>query len=207
MGPRIGIAAMFVALSLTACGGRRATEMPAYPGHLRVPAKVTSDFMLRQKLVARYGEQESSFDLVLQKRGDELILLGLTPYGGRAFALTQRGTAFEAETFVPMRLPFPARHILNDIHRVLLRGSGLDAHHADGTHVIESHGERVEERWRGGRLVLRTYERLDGDPAGQIRVTYEGPIPPGGVTSPRIRLRNGWFGYQLHIHNLEQRRL
>jgi hypothetical protein len=205
---RQGIIAMLaVGLVLTGCGGGSAGEVPAYPGHLRLPAEVPVDFMLRQHLVARYGDEESAFDLVLQKRGDELVLLGLAPYGGRAFALTQRGDTFEAEKFVPMRLPFPARHILNDIHRVLFRGSGLGAQRPDGDHMLEEHGERVEERWQDGQLVTRTYTRLDGEPAGRIRITYEGPTPPGGITAPRVHVDNGWFGYHLHIQNLEQHRL
>jgi hypothetical protein len=201
------LAVLLIGLALAGCGGRPAGEVPAYPGHLRLPSEVPADFMLRQHLVARYGDEESAFDLVLQKRGDELVLLGLAPYGGRAFALTQRGDTFESEKFVPMRLPFPARHILNDIHRVLFRGSGLGAQRPDGDHVLEEHGERVEEGWQDGQLVTRTYERLDGEPAGRIRITYEGAIPPDGVTAPKIHLHNGWFDYELHIDNLEQRRL
>lgn len=196
-----------VLLPLTGCGGPRAEQGDTYPGALRAPHHVDTDFMLRQRLVARYGERESAFDVVLQKRGDELVLVGLAPYGGRAFALTQRGATVETKKFVPMRLPFAPRHILNDIHRVFLRGSPPGTRRPDGTHALHEPGERVEERWRDGRLRSRTFERLDGEPAGRIRITYEGPIPPGGLTSPHIRLHNGWFGYTLHIDNLEQRRL
>jgi hypothetical protein len=204
---RRAAATLLVSLAVAGCAGRSTASLPAYPGHLRPPIEVRPDFMLRQHLQARYGDEEFEFDVVLQKRGDELVLLGLAPYGGKAFALTQRGTTFEAESFVPMRLPFPPRHILNDIHRVFLRGSGLDDRRPDGRHESEEHGERLLEVWHDARLVVRTFERLDGDPDGRIRIDYQGPTPAGGLTSPRILLRNEWFDYELRITNLEQHRL
>lgn len=194
-------------LMLAGCGGRSKTTPPPYPGHLLAPAEVRPDFMLRQRLQARYRDEEAAFDAVLQKHGEELVLLGLAPYGGRAFVMTQRGGRFETRKFIPMKLPFPARHILNDVHRVFFRGSGLVERRADGRHAFEEHGERVVEVWREGRLVTRTFERLDGEPPGRIRIEYEGTVPPDGVASPRIVVRNGWFGYELRIENLEQRTL
>jgi hypothetical protein len=189
------------------CGGRSHSTPAEYPGHLRPPSEVAVSFMLRQHLRARYDGKESSFDAVLQKRGDELVLLGLAPYGGRAFVLTQRGEHYEAEKFVPVRLPFPPRHILNDIHRVFLRGTALGQRLPDGTHSFEEHGERVVERWEGGRLRVRTFERLDGTPAGTIDVDFQSEVPPGGIAPTEIVLRNGWFGYELHIATVEQRLL
>jgi hypothetical protein len=154
----------------------------------------------RQRIEARFGDRNIAFSAVLQSDAGVLSLLALTPYGSRAFLLQQRGKALAFTRYVDRDLPFPPRFIMLDVHRTLFLGLP-GAPLPDGDHTAVQHGERIAERWRGGRLLERTFERVDGRPAGRIRIAYQGgmrpPLPPA-----RMDLDNGWFGYQLAIHTL-----
>jgi hypothetical protein len=154
----------------------------------------------RQKIVATYGDRSSSFDAVLQKRGDELTLLGLTPFGSRAFVLRQRGTEVSFESFVPQTLPFPPRYILIDVERVFFQWIGADVAAApDGEREGVRAGEIVKERWKEGRLLRRTFQRVDGRPPGEIVVEYDGGMAADGTPPTHVAFRNGWYGYRLEI--------
>ena len=188
---------------LGACGGRQAPppdeggELEPYPTVLAPPSSLGGDFAMEQVVTMRHQQGENTFRAVLQKQGDELVLLGLAPHGGRAFVLTQRGTEVTFESFMPRELPFPPEYIFHDIHRAWFK----DAPGLGG----ELEGERVTERAEGGRVVERRYERLDGRPEGAIVVSYGDGLAPGApVTAappPTIELVNGWFGYSATIES------
>src|SRR5690606_41940002 len=61
------------------------------PGELVDPSTVATDFMMRQHLQGDYGDDEIAFDAVVQKQGDTLLVLVLTPYGSRALLIEQKG--------------------------------------------------------------------------------------------------------------------
>lgn len=172
-----------------------------YSGGLRGPAEMGADVMMRQRLTARWGEgEETAFDAVLQKQGDRMVLLGLGPHGGRAFVLEQNGAEVRFEEMVDLDLPFPPELILLDVQRVFFPQLG-EGPRADGEHERVIGEERVRERWQDGRLLSRTYERVDGEPAGVIRVDYGEGLAPG-EQPPTIRFDNGWFGYSLSVETL-----
>ncbi len=193
-----------VALLVIGCGGAERRE-PRYPGTLRAPSELGADVMMRQRLTARWGEGESaSFEAVLQKQGDALVLLGLGPHGGRAFLLEHRDGEVRFEPYVDLELPFPPRFVLLDVQRVFFPylGEPLD----EGTRERTVDGEVVREVWRGGRLVERTFRRADGDPEGVIRVDY-GEGLATGLPPPLIVLDNGWLGYTLSVETLSYQSL
>jgi hypothetical protein len=171
-----------------------------YPGELLDSAALPDGVFLRQRIEARFGERELGFAAVLQTAEGVLSLLALTPYGTRAFLLEQRGRAVSFTSYVDRALPFPPRFILIDVQRTLFLGLP-GAPLPDGEHTAVRNGERISERWRGHRLLARSFERLDGHPRGPIRITYPGGMR-GTVPPPRIELENTWFGYQLTIHTL-----
>ena len=174
-----------------------------YPGALQPPSSLGDDFMLRQKISAVFQEtKEISFEAVLQKVGDKLTLLGLTPFGSRAFLLEQQGTEISFTNYVGKELPFPPKYILLDIQRTL----HVEEARADGTHAIETADETVQETWLGGRIMERRVRRRDEQPRGELVITYDGGMPPGDPP-PRMRFENGWFGYRLTIETTESRKL
>ena len=152
---------------------------------------------MRQHIVARPGEEEVSFDAVVQHHEGTLTLLGLTPFGTRAFLLRQRGTEVEFTSYIPRELPFPPRYMLLDVHRALFIGVP-GAPHPDGIHTGTRDGEEIREAWSGGRLRERTFRRLDGSPPGVITVRYEGGMMPGHPVE-HMTYENGWFGYSLAV--------
>ena len=198
---RFGAVALFGALGL-GCGPAVA-PVRAYPGALRAPSTVGGDFSIDQSVTAIHAQGQESFRAVIEKRGDSLVMVGLGPHGGRAFVLRQEGEAVTFESFIDRALPFPPRYMLLDVHRTWLLGlSGAPL--PDGTHTAEVEGERVTEAWSDGRLRSRTFERLDGVPAGRITITYEGGLDPAPSSVPptRIELDNAWFGYRLLLEGL-----
>ncbi|MDH5492028.1 MAG: DUF3261 domain-containing protein [Myxococcales bacterium] len=184
-------------LCLGAFSGCSRPPPPRYPGQLRPMSDALPELALRQQIRGRLGDAEFVVEAVLERRGDALRILGLTPFGTRAFLIEQLGSEWRLETFTDEPLPFPARFILLDVHRALflgLEGAPL----SDGEHRQEARGERVVERWLEGRLQERRFERLDDATAGTIRITYEGGWAPGSPPPP-LRLENGWLGYGLEI--------
>ncbi len=196
--------ASVVLLLVAACGGTSqptpAQGLDAYPTTIANVNALPGDFMFEQEVTMRHPEGENTFRAVLQKRGDTLMMLGLGPHGGRAFLLQQVGDEVSFERFVPMELPFPPEFILYDVHRSWLMETGL----TDSGH-IEQNGERISDTFAEGRLSRRSYERLDGSPAGEIVVRYEGGLPPGApytAEPPNAVLENRWFGYEAHVRTL-----
>lgn len=193
---RWALAAMLVAMPVVvAC--RPAPPPGSYPGQLLEPATLARDFMIRQHVEGAYGERSVSFDAVVQKQGNTLLVLTLTPYGSRAFLVEQQGQDVRVEKFIARELPFDPRFILLDVQRVFLMGLP-EAPRDDGWHRQRMGEEIVRERWEAGRLHERRYSRRDRKPKGDVIVRYEGGYVPG-ERPPLIELVNEWFGYRLAL--------
>ncbi len=184
-------------------GGCASWGHPPEGGAMRVPGVLVSsealaqrgDFLARQSLRGRQGEREIHGEVVVQKRGGALTLIGMTPFGSKAFVIVQDARGVTSQEVLPGALPFPAEFMLLDVHRALFMGL------APGTGAErrgKREGERITERWDGPRLLRRTFVRLDRRPRGTIEVEYVGGMT-GERPPARIVLRNGWFGYTVEI--------
>lgn len=188
--------------SLAACVTHRPRALTAsdYPGELVRVSSLPVDFITRQRVEVRSRTHTNRFDAVLQRRGDTLTLIALTPFGARAFVIEQHGSTVTFTPFVTRELPFPPRFILLDVHRAFF--ISLSAPHpTDGVQRSTLHNEALTETYRSGLLTSRTFTRLDNHPAGTITVTYAPPTPPPRP-APRITLENPWFGYTLTVDTL-----
>ncbi len=204
---RLAWLASLLWLVASGCGGPP-TPAPAverYPTRLVDPATLVGDFALEQQITITHAGVVHSFRAVLEKRGERLVLLALGPHGGRGFAWTQVGGDVEFQRFIPVELPFAPRYVLEDVHRVWF----LPRHPpADGEGVVERDqaGEHEVERYQGGRLMSRSYTRLDGHPTGRIEVDYGEGIAPGAPLTAAppadVVLVNRWLGYRLRVHTL-----
>lgn len=182
---------------LVGCGGRQ-PSMP--PANVELPAlspEAARPFVLEQRLTGKYGRREVDAQVVLQWQGGVLRLVGLAPFGARAFTVEQRGREVHVESTLGRDLPFDPRHVLVDIHRVLFRGAltGL----SDGQHERDDGGEHVVERWAGGRLVERRFTAPGQKP---VVVSFFGAPTP--VVASSVRLANQQVGYTLQIETLSQ---
>lgn len=195
---------------LVACTPRPTT--PPDPSQMRYPGEFVAserlaargDFLTRQALVGRYGERTFHGEVVVQKVGGAVTLIGVTPFGAKAFVVQQDAQGVRGQEIIKGTLPFPPEFMLLDVHRSLFMG--LSEGTGDGAREGERAGERIGERWRDGRIFERTYRRLDRKPKGTITVTYEGGM--AGERPPRtMRLDNGWFGYQVEITTLSWQQL
>lgn len=180
-----------------------------YPGELISTEAMTQDFLARQRLEGKFGDREFKFDAVLQFRDGTLTVLGLTPFGTKAFVIEQTGTEVSFTSLIDREIPFPAEYMLQDIHRAWLWHKRLpwaDQPPNEATPSAEIAGERVTETWTENGLVRRTFERLDGEPEGQIRIDYMGGHRTGRPAK-HVILDNGWFGYRLEIETMQWRAL
>lgn len=192
---------------LAACGSttRRIADAD-YPGVLRAPGALGTDVLWQQRVTACWGEGEQrGFDAAVQAQGDVLTVLGLSPVGAVGFSIRWDGHAVQFQNDSGMEMPFSPRFVLLDVQRVFLPwlpAGGV----ADGARSGEVDGERVTERWVGGRLQERRFERLDGRPAGSITVTYR--WGEGAELAPvYAELRNDWFGYRMLVDTFREVRL
>jgi len=187
-------------LGATGCGPRQhpTAEIPedAYPTELVPPALLAGDFAAEQEVTMTHPRGTNTFRSVLQKQGDRIVLLALGPHGGRAFAITQVGEEISYESWMPdsQQLPFPPRFILHDVQRTWFLPPQDTA--------SETRAEVRED----GQVVERRYARRDGQPEGEIVVTYEGgmdPEAPLRAAPPDVvRFDNGWYGYTATIRTL-----
>lgn len=192
-----------------ACGPSAATTpVPEYPGTLRAPSTYADDFVIDHTITAEHAQGSETFRAVVEKRGDAIVMVGLGPHGGRAFTLRQEGERIEFDNQLDRELPFPARYMLLDFHRVWL-GALPGAPLSDGEHSASIDGEQVRETWAQGRLLARSFERADGEPVGVISVTYEGGLSPDleADAPTRVVLDNAWFGYRLVLEGITRRPL
>jgi hypothetical protein len=182
-----------------------------YPWALRTPAALGKNFLWQQRLTARVGQQSNSLQVAVQKQGDTLTMVGLTPFNTKAFVLTQTGDAIEFKKFVDRDLPFPPRYVLIDFQRTWLAlgvptlGALSEAGNPpeEAKEIITLDGEVLTQRVQGGKLVERSFARQSGDKPGEaaaLTIRYSGYRADG--LPGKIVLTNKWFGYELEIETL-----
>lgn len=160
-----------------------------------------ASFMARQEVTGVFGPEVHRFEAVFQKQGLELTVIGLTPFGTKAFVLVQEGRAVRFEDLMPKdrKLPLKPSYLLADIHHAFLVSG------TPGEWTPTLGGEEVLEEAQRGRLVSRTFRKVgEEDPA--VRVTYEGTVGQGKF--PRVaRLKNLRYGYSLQIETVSHQEL
>ncbi len=180
-----------------------------YPGTLLPATAFAVDLLWQQRITATWGEQgQRGFDAAVQKDGDVLTVLGLSPVGAVGFAILLRGTTVELQNQSGEELPFPPRFVLLDVQRTFYPWLAGPAPPADGERDGVVGDERVHEVFRGGRLHERRFTRLDAQPPGVITIRYDWTdTDPTWLAPRRTVLENGWFGYRLLVDTHVETRL
>ena len=87
------------------------------PGPLRSTSDIEGDWVVHERIRVMGDRVDESFGLVLQKSGPKLVLVGLTPFGAKAFGVTQIGVQTWAQSFLGPALAVPPENVLRDVHR------------------------------------------------------------------------------------------
>ena len=169
VGTRVLVGALMAVAALGGCAHQQtapAKQGPAPPtaAELPPPDSIPGTFSLRQKLTATSAKGGGSFEAVLQKQPGTLTLVGLTPYGSRAFLLQQTKGDVSFTKYVPRDLPFAPTFLLLDIHRVLATWIGPPL--VTGERSGQAGDETIHERWQDGKLVERTFTNAESTTAG-----------------------------------------
>ena len=210
---RAALACLVVAAAL-GCGGPPRTHTvintnsPAeYPGVLHDPKTLRQDFMVRQTLTIKTRHEgkpvEGELDVILQKQGDTLLIVGFGPMNAKAFTLTQKGDRIEFAQFMGPPLPFSPRNIVVDVHRVYFKRLPAPTEPTySGVQRGELDGEHVEETWKDGQLRATVFTRPD-DPKlkGAVRIEMSEGCTPARCEPESAKLLNEWFDYTLGIAN------
>ncbi|MGK0432103.1 MAG: hypothetical protein ACJA0V_001240 [Planctomycetota bacterium] len=192
-----------LAISLASCysTARQPLGDLDYPGTLQAPARLPVEAVWQQHVTAAWQapgqeRQERGFDAALQRSGDTLTVIGLSPMGSVGFSIQQSAAGINVVNNMPEQMVIPPRFILLDVQRAFFPCS--DATLQDGERSQQQNDELVTETWRAGKLTKRTFARLDHQPKGTITISYEWG-KPGWTLPTRTILNNGWFGYELTI--------
>jgi hypothetical protein len=203
---RLSWLALCVMLTVAACAKPKPmSQVPASDlrGVLLPTERLGPPFVVQQRIAGKYQGGDATIDCVVQLSEGKLTVLGLTPFGTRAFVIEQKGLEVRFQKFVERDLPVQPEVVLYDIHRVFFRGLPKQA--GNGTREAQDQGEMVRETWEGGHLVERRFENMEGPIANLVVVTFDGP--PAPVVAPHVRITNTAFAYTLEIENSDQKLL
>jgi len=175
---------------------------PPTAAELPPPDSIPGTFALRQKLTATSPKGGGSFEAVLQKQPGTLTLVGLTPYGSRAFLLQQTKGDVSFTKYIPRELPFAPTFLLLDIHRAL--GTWLGPPLVTGDRSGQVGDEAIHERWQDGKLIERTFTSARAQPPGTVTITYLSYSASGAAPTiaTHITLRNARLDYQVVIETV-----
>jgi len=150
------------------------------PGALVPTQQIAGDFMQRQGVRVQGADLDWQLSLVAQKRGDELILIGLDAFGAKQFVLTQLGSQVVVDR--PRgRLPFPPINLLRDWQRA--RAAPAAGSEPDVTLRRSADGSVTIEHARCGyRATFVTLEEapLPALEEAPLPALEEAPLPAGG---------------------------
>jgi hypothetical protein len=105
--------------SLAACSGFPFSprSIPDCPGEIRSTDEIAGDFSFRERVIVSAEDVNFPFELIAQKRGRELVLIGISPLGAKLFSVVQRGLETRVDALPGAALPVPPLNVLRDLHR------------------------------------------------------------------------------------------
>ena len=118
------LAAASVAAACSTFGLYALPRLPDCPGPIpSTDALPAGDRVWRDRVRYRGGEVDAGFSLVAQKRGAELVLVGLNAFGARVFSVSQERERIEADARLGRALEVPPETVLRDWHAARAAGT------------------------------------------------------------------------------------
>jgi len=169
------------------------------PSEFLLPVSTLArDLVLQQRVAIRWQDREERFAAVLQKRGDELLLLGLGPMNSVGFTLTLDAEGVRFENRSGRALPFEPERILADVQRVFYPWIPAEQSCTDCEQFAVRGDLEISEKIGPERLLERRFVDLSGRRSGEIVIRFEDWLEVGSVPGRAI-LHNGWYGYELTV--------
>jgi len=182
----------------------RARALPECPGPLVATDAIAGDFLVRQRVLVTAGDESWPLQLVAQKRGDVLTLLGFHPLGAKLFTLQQRGLRVTVDAAPAPLLEIPPRNLLRDFHRE--RFFAVAEAGAEGTFQARLGEVEIREQRQAGRVVERRFVASAGDPSASVVLRFEPAAAPDDG-APHVVLDHGACGYRAEITTLSETRV
>jgi hypothetical protein len=142
--PRRSAFAALAAAAALACAALP-PRLPRCDGPLRSTREIAGDFTRYERIRVRGRGVDESFGLVIQKRGDELVVVGTNAFGAKVFAATQIGKRVETRSFLGPALSVPPENVLRDLHRAYFL-TDAQAAAAERSAEPASDGIRIESK-------------------------------------------------------------
>lgn len=181
-------------VSMTGCAWtwafHRSGATASCDGEIVPMSSVPDDFTLRERQRIASRGQEIMLEIVAEKRGDKLVLVGLHRMGQKAFKIVQAGEKVSVQTYWG-RPPVRPMNVLRDFHRVhfLALAASLPTEDEEERVAIRNR-ERIREVWYEGRLTKRIFERATGN-TERITLLFGNP--------KTVRIENERCGYRTEI--------
>jgi hypothetical protein len=93
-------------------------SIPDCPGAIRSTDEIPGSFAIRERVTVESAGGDFPFELIVQKRERELVLVGLNPMGAKLFSVVQTGTETDVDALPGAVLPIPPLNVLRDLHRL-----------------------------------------------------------------------------------------
>lgn len=86
-------------------------------GALVPTGEIPGELFWRERVRVTGGDVDAGFELAVQKRGDELVVVGWNEFGAQAFSAVQRGSQVELHSELGRALAVPPENLVRDLHR------------------------------------------------------------------------------------------
>lgn len=131
-----------------------APRLAACPGPLTSTETIPDgDFVLRERVRIVGGEVDVGLELVVERRGNQLVVIGFNAFGAKIFSAVQRGNEVEATSHLGPGAAIPPDNVLRDLHAARFLPADTD--------------ERIRERVvvaRPGCSYTATFVRIERRP-------------------------------------------
>ena len=124
-GDRNGFEIQLLATSIlisvaSACSGfpHASRSIGNCPAEIRSIDEIPGEFTIRYRVTVLAEDLNFPFELIVQKKGRELVLIGLSPLGAKVFSVIQTGTETDVDALPRAVLPIPPLNVLRDLHRL-----------------------------------------------------------------------------------------
>ena len=157
--------------------------------------EAAASFRARMRL--RVGDEEIHLELITEARSGEQVVVALSQYGSRLFAIHQRDMDVTVVGASSRELEQVALWVLDALHRAYWIRADFDS---------EGDLEFGNGRWAGehvklareGGLWIREFTLPDfGSTTGRVTIEYN--QGKAGEARPKVTIRNPWCGYDAVI--------